>query len=59
MLFAPADTMCAPPGSQTQGEVHLTDNPADLDVITAGREHTVQSVSTAEKQTCGNTTGSC
>lgn len=27
--------MRAPPGSQTQGEVHLTDNPADLDVITA------------------------
>lgn len=36
MLSAPADTMRAPPGSQTQGEVHLTDNPADLDVITGG-----------------------
>lgn len=40
--------MRAPPGSQTQGEVHLTDNPADLDVITAVREHTARSVS-AEK----------
>lgn len=37
MLFSPAaDTMRAPPWSRTQGEVHLTDNPADLDVITTG-----------------------
>lgn len=42
--------MRAPPGSQTQGEVHLTDNPADLDVITAAREHTAQSVSAQKRK---------
>lgn len=44
MLFTLADTMHAPPGSQTQGEVHLTDNPGDWDVITTGWEHTAPSV---------------
>lgn len=67
-FLAPADTMQAPPGSQTQGEVHLTDNPADLDVITTGREHTARSVSTKKiknkhththnRQLLGNATAS-